>query len=447
MALFSTYSSHFKKNMQLALPIMGGQLGQITVNLADNMMVGRLGSTSLAAVSLANSIFMVFVVLGFGLSFALPPLVSEADASKDDRAISQYFKHSLVLNIGFALLCIIPMYLIDIIMPFLKQDASVVALAKPYLYISAWTMVPAMIFQALRCYSDGLSYTKQAMWAIIVGNVVNICINYVLIFGKFGFPELGIRGAAYGTMISRIVMPLVILYLFSRNTELISHLKACNFKKYQSRIFKKVLSIGVPTSLQGFFEISAFSGATIIMGMIHKDVQAAHQIALSLASITFMICGGLAMAATIRVGNQLGEKNAEGVYQAGFSTMIQVVGFMAVCALFFATMRFWLPTLYINNEKVVDIASMLLLFAAIFQIPDGLQVTVLGALRGLQDVKVPTLITFVSYWLIGIPFCYFTAIVLDWGASGVWIGLILGLTVSAILNMKRFYHLTMNLKF
>jgi MATE family multidrug resistance protein len=438
MAIFSKYQNDFRLNLRLAFPIMTGQLGQVTVNLVDNLMVGRLGAESLAAVSVANAIFIVFIVIGMGISFALPPLVSEAEGARDHRKISQYFKHSLLVNIAFSFVALLIITLTTPLLFYLGQDPEVVPLAIPYLKITAWSTIPLMIFQTFRCYGDGMSKTILPMYAIIVGNVVNIILNYGLIFGNLGLPKMGVSGAAMASLIARIVMIVVIVYLFYQHRRLWVHLVSGQYKKYQTTLFKKILGLGIPTSMQGFFEVTAFSGAALIMGMVGKNEQAAHQIAINLASITFLMCTGIAMAATIRVGNQLGKKDYLKMQNAGYSSIIQVVMIMAVTAGIFIVARFFLPTLYIDNQEVIALASTLLIMAAVFQIPDGIQVAALGALRGLQDVKTPTIITFISYWVFGIPISYIAAFYFDLRHIGVWLGLIIGLTLSAIMLTFRF---------
>lgn len=442
MQLYSLYKDDFRNNLILALPIMAGQLGQISVNVVDNVMVGQLGSASLAAVSFSVAIFVIFFVVGMGISFALPPLVSKAAGAGKTNRISQYFKHSLIINICYALISIA---IVEIIMPYtynMGQDPEVVRLAQPYLRISMWSILPMMFFQTFRSYSEGMSETMPPMIAMLIGNVFNVIFNYLLIFGKFGFPALGVAGAALGTLLSRLIMLAILVVLLKNWKDLWLPLKNARFRYYSKLVFKKVLSLGIPSSLQMFFEVSAFGGAALIMGMLGKEEQAAHQIAINLASITFMICTGLGMAATVRVGNHLGKKDYPGLRRVGFSAFMQIILFMSVSALLFVWLRHWLPTIYIHDEKVIRIAALLLVMAAIFQISDGLQVVGLGVLRGLQDVKIPTMITFVAYWIIGLPVSYVTAVIFDYGPLGVWLGLVLGLTVSAVMLSWRFHSST-----
>ena len=418
---------------------MTGQLGQVIVNVVDNLMVGRLGAASLASVSLAISIYIIFLIVGLGISFALPPLLAKADGAKQFQRVGLYFYHSLIINIVYALISIL---LIEIIIPFLGMighDPEVVALAIPYLRISAYAMIPMMLFQTFRCYSEGLSYTKLPMYAIIIGNVVNIILNYMFIFGNWGAPALGVKGAALSTLLARILMLAILIVLIYKREDLWNYLKL-KVIRIRKIIFKDLFRLGIPTSLQMFFEVSGFAGAALLMGVVGKDAQAAHQIAINMSAVTFLICSGLGMACSVRVGNRLGEKNISGLRRAGLSCIIQVVLIMLVFSLIFILFRTVLPTFYINDVNVISIASILLIMAAIFQIPDGVQVVALGALRGLQDVKIPTFITFVAYWIFGLPISYVAAFYLDFGPVGIWLGLVIGLIISSSLLTLRFYH-------
>lgn len=417
---------------------MAGQLGQILVNFIDNIMVGRLGPEALAAVSLAIAIYISFMVVGMGISFALPPLVAEADGQKNHKKISQYFKHSLIINLAYALACAV---LIELALPALDhlgQDREVVELAKPYLRISGWTLIPLMLFQTFRSYADGMSETMPAMLASLTGNVFNVLFNYMFIYGKFGAPALGVTGAALGTLLARIIMIFIIISIILRWKDLWLHIRSADYRKFQSGLFRKIYGLGIPTSMQMFFEVSAFGGAALIMGTLGAVPQAAHQIAINLASMTFLTCTGLAMAATIRAGNRLGEKDFGGLQRAGYSALIQVVAFMLIAAVVFVMCRNILPLIYIDDPAVISIASTLLIMAAIFQVSDGIQVVALGALRGIQDVRVPMVITFIAYWVFGLPISYVSARFLDFGPVGVWLGLVLGLTISAGLLTTRF---------
>ncbi len=410
-------------------------------------MVGTIGAFALASVSLGISIFIVFVVVGMGVSMALQPLVAESDGIGDTQGASFSFKHSLVINLLFAFISI---GLIEAFIPFimnLGQEPEVVELAIPYLRICSWSLIPMMVFQAFRGLSEGLSETTPPMIAILVGNVVNVMLNYALIYGNWGFPEMGVSGAAIGTLAGRACMMvlLVILIRFWKPDaprRLWSYLQRIDPWKYSNQFFKKVLRLGIPTSLQMLFEVGAFAAAAIMMGMIGAKEQAAHQITINAVSATFMVCVGISVAATVRVGNALGRGDRPAMRKAGFAAILQVILFMTITAVLIGLLRYVIPGLYISDEEVIHIAAGLFLIAAVFQVSDGIQVAAIGALRGLQDIWWPTFITFLAYLCVGLPFSWISAFNFGLGYWGIWIGLLIGLTLSAVLNAWRFHKLT-----
>lgn len=410
-------------------------------------MVGSLGAVALAAVSLGISIFIIFLVVGMGISMALQPLVAEADGMGDSQGASYSFKHSLIVNLIFAL---ISLALIELVIPLLHhlgQDPQVVQEAIPYLRICSWSMIPMMIFQAFRGLSEGLSVTTAPMIAILSGNLMNVFVNYLLIYGNWGAPQLGVEGAAYGTFVGRFTM-MALLVLFMRywpvkdSQSLWSYIQQIDPTKYSKWFFKKVLRLGIPSSLQMLFEVGAFAAAALMMGVIGAKEQAAHQITINAVSATFMVCVGISVAATVRVGNAMGRGDRPGIRRAGFAAIIQVILFMICAAFIIWAMRYIIPELYIDDREVIEVAAGLFLVAAIFQISDGIQVAAIGALRGMQDIWWPTIITFFAYLCIGLPFSWVSAFNFEMGYWGVWIGLLIGLTLSAILNTVRFHRLT-----
>ncbi len=452
--MFQAYTKEFAYNLKLAYPVILGMLGHTFVAFADNIMVGQLGTAELAAVSLGNSFVFIAMSLGIGFSTAITPLVAEADGAGNVADGKSALKHGLVLCtllgaslFGIILLCKPLMY-------HMKQPVEVVELAIPYLELVAFSLVPLIIFQAFKQFSEGLSQTKYPMYATVLANVVNIVINYLLIFGSFGFPKLGIVGAAIGTLASRFIMVGYIWFLLNRKEKFQPYITKFNFKVIEKKVIQKIVSLGFPSALQMFFEVAIFTAAIWLSGVLGKNAQAANQIALNLSSMTFMVGMGLSVAAMVRVGNQKGLQNfkelrriAESIF---FLTLILEVVFAAI----FLLGRHWLPTIYLDvddvinqmdNTEVIIIAAKLLLVSAFFQISDGIQVVVLGALRGLQDVKIPTFITFIAYWLIGFPVSYYFGLFTEFKSTGIWIGLLLGLTASAVMLYIRFNFLTKKL--
>ncbi len=449
-----TIKEHLRKNFILAWPVMLTQAGQILVNVADNVMVGALGGkydhiqnpeigkVALGAVSLGNALFFMIMVAAMGFSFAMSPLIAQADAKNNLKRGSAILSHGLVLNLIITVLLITVLLLVSPLMYQMGQPTDVVDAALPYLEIVGYSMIPLMIFQSFRQLSEGLSLTLVVAVATIIANLLNIFFNYGLIFGNFGMPRLEVEGAAYGTLISRILMVFTLLSAMWFHPKSRTYLSMIKFKNFQKVIFRKLIQLGIPTSLQMFFEVGAFAGAAFIVGMAGKDDLAAHQIALNLASISFMLCTGVAIAATVRVGNQLGLRDFHTMKRAGWSAFMMVAAFMSVAGIILIIFRHQLPALYIDNMDVIVIAAQLLIVAALFQLSDGIQVVLLGALRGMQDVNIPTVITMFAYFVIAMPLGYYLTIERDMGAMGMWVALGIGLTVSAVLLVLRYMYKT-----
>lgn len=429
-------------------------VGHTMVGLIDDIMVGKIGTTELAAVSLGNSFLFIAMSLGIGFSTAITPLVAEADGEGNVAKGKAAFKHGLFLCTLLGTVLFGMILLSKPLMYHMKQPAEVVALAIPYLEIVAFSLIPMIMFQAFKQFSDGLSQTKYAMWATLLANVINVVLNYLLIYGKFGFPELGIVGAAIGTLISRVVMLLFIWVLLKSREKFKPYVTNLNFLVIKKAVIKKILSLGVPSALQMFFEVAIFTAGIWLSGVLGSNAQAANQIALKLSSLTFMVGMGLSVAATIRVGNQKGLQNFKELRRVAFSVFLLTLFIEIIFAGIFVAFNETFPDLFVNYNNIADLsntmevvktASVLLLIAAVFQISDGIQVVVLGALRGLQDVKIPTVLIFIAYWVVGFPISYYLGLHTDYKSSGIWLGLLAGLTVSSILLFLRFNYITKKL--
>jgi|TARA_B110000908_G_scaffold35991_1_gene43129 MATE family multidrug resistance protein len=450
----SQYTSEFKYNWKLAAPVMLGMLGHTFVSFVDNIMVGQIGTAELAAVSLGNSFMFIVMSIGIGFSTAITPLIAEADSANNFDQAKSTFKHGLFLCTVLGIFLFLGVFFAKPLMYLMKQPQEVVELAIPYLDLVAFSLIPLVVFQALKQFSDGMSMTKYPMYATLIANIVNIILNYLLIFGKFGFPELGIVGAAYGTVISRFIMLAYLWWLLAnkeRSSALVTNIK---FFVLEKLMLRKLINLGAPSAMQMFFEVAIFTSAIWLSGLLGKNAQAANQIALNLSSMTFMIAMGLSIASMVRVGNQKGLQNFKELRRIAFSIFLLGI----LLAIFFGAIFFLfhksLPKIYVDfndvtnyadNLEVVAIASQLLFAAAIFQISDTIQVVVLGALRGLQDVKIPTIITFISYWIIGFPVSYFFGKEEMYGSFGIWLGLLAGLSTAAVLLYLRFNYLTLKL--
>ena len=433
---------------------MLGMLGHTFVSFVDNIMVGQLGTAELAAVSLGNSFMFIAMSIGIGFSTAITPLIAEADASNNFKQAKSTYKHGLFLCTTLGILLFLLVFFSKPLMYLMQQPEEVVVLAIPYLNLVAFSLIPLVIFEAIKQFTDGMSMTKYPMYATLIANIINVVLNYLLIFGKFGFPEMGMVGAAYGTLVSRIIM---VIYLWTllrykeRSRKIVRNIKLFTL---DFSMIKKIVNIGSLSAMQMFFEVAIFTSAIWLSGLLGKNSQAANQIALNLSSMTFMVAMGLSVASMIRVGNQKGLKNYKELRRIAFSIFLLGILLAVFFALLFFIFHKSLPNIYVDlndttnykdNMEVLRIASNLLLAAAFFQISDSIQVVVLGALRGLQDVKIPTILTFISYWVVGFPVSYFLGKEEMYGSFGIWLGLLAGLTTASVLLFIRFNSLTLKL--
>ncbi|MFC0426082.1 MATE family efflux transporter [Chryseobacterium scophthalmum] len=439
--------NYTKEALTLALPVMLTQVGQVSVNLFDNIIVGKLlGADALASVSLGNAVFFSMFVLALGFSFAIPPLVSEAHSRNDHKTINSVFSHGFIINMSVGIILMLILFLGLPLLYHSGQPAKIIPDTVDFLWIMAISIVPFMAFQTLREVSEGLSYTIGVTKATIIANVINIVLNYVFIKGIWIFPEMGVKGSALASLIARIFMVVFLYFVLMKEPKTKQYIKDFSLKMqvFSKKMFEKMVRLGFPTALQMFFEVTAFAGAAFICGLISSHDIASHQIALSMASFTFNLCIGFSVASTVMIGRKLGEQNFVELRKIGINNLKIAFLFMCFCGVIFILGRNILPTFFTKLEEVevIMLASKLMIIAALFQLSDGIQVTALGMLRGLQDVKIPSIITFIAYWLITIPLGYFLCVTLEMGAFGMWIALGLGLTISAFMLVKRFLNMS-----
>jgi multidrug resistance protein, MATE family len=441
------YTKEFRYNIALAGPVILGMLGHTLVAFVDNIMVGQLGTAELAAVSLGNSFMFIAMSLGIGFSTAITPLVAEAEGEDNVSKGKSAFKHGLFLCTILGIALFLMVFWAKPLMHMMKQPDEVVALAMPYLTYVAISLIPLIIFQAFKQCSDGLSLTRNPMYATLIANVVNVVLNYMFIFGHWGAPAMGVEGAAMGTLASRVIMVVFLWYVMSTHTKARHYVTQLKLWQLRSDILRKIMRLGFPSAMQMFFEVAIFNAAIWLSGALGKNPQAANQIALNLSSMTFMVAMGFSVVAMIRVGNQKGKSAFTELRRIAFSIFLLSGMASVVFALSFLIFRDSLPHLYLDfddlsqltdNAEVLKISTEILLIAALYQISDSIQVVALGALRGLQDVFLPTLYTFISYWLIGFPLSLYLGMYTDLGSTGIWIGLLAGLTAAALLLLWRF---------
>lgn len=429
-----------KKTIPLAIPIIVGQVGQMMMNFLDSAMVGRIGATYLAASSFANIVFNIPYVFLIGITVSISVLVSQNVGAGRTRECGVYLWNGIILSMGCTFLILLSMLYLSSHLEVFREPEEVTRLARPFFALLIWSFVPMCVFQCLKQFSDGLHMTKPATVCLLTGIVVNVVINYFLIYGNFGAPRLELVGAGIGTLVARTVSALMLLGYI---------LKSDRYKPYRASLREsidrlkivKTFKIGLPSGAQYLFEVGAFAGAGLLVGWVGTEELAAHQIALTLASLTFMFAMGLSVASSIRAGNAFGAGDLNEVKEIGKSSFVLVLCMMGFFGLMFFIFKDSLPTLFVRESGVIAFASQLLIIAAIFQLFDGVQAVGLGLLRGMSDVKAPTILTFIAYWVVGLPMAYLLAFHYEMRHIGVWIGLAFSLLVSASLLSFRFFKL------
>ncbi len=428
--------------IQLAIPIVIGQLGVMLMGLADTIQVGQmkeLAAESLGASGMAGSIFFTIAIIGLICLQIIAPMISKAEAEDNVTEVG----HLLRAGVRIALfLSIITMAIIGIAAwnyDLFQQSEINKKLTIPYLALIAISVIPTFLFTALKSFTDGLRNTKIAMTITIIALILNIILNHIFINGFSIIPSMGLLGAGLATLLARIFMTIALAAYIYRNKAYEQYFVSKLSSTHALELEKSILKVGVPSGMQGFFEIATFGMAVVMMGWISTTAQAAHIVAINMASLTYMAATGIAAAGGINVGADLGERNRKGIFMSGNAALLIAIGFMTICAIIMYTGRNLLVRGYTQESKVIAIAVQLVVWGAIFQLFDGIQAVALGLLRGLQDVKIPTAITIFCYWVIGLPLSYFLGIYLNIGATGIWMGLTASLVCSSILLPWRFY--------
>lgn len=439
--VYVRYKEHYKDNFSLAYPVVISQLGHTLVGLSDSIIIGHTGKIPLAAVSLGNSLFNIFMVTGIGMSYGLTPLIAQANGRGDRSAIGCLLSNSLLINMVVGVLLSSLIFFGSGFIFHLNQDPAVVDQAAPFLQYLGLSFFPLMLFLTFKQFAEGLGFTRQAMNISIIGNALNIVVGITLVYGY----HMGVAGVGIATFLDRLVMGITMCWFVLSASRFKPYLHYFGWKQLEWSQIKKIMGIGTPVALQYIFEISAFSGAAVMVGWIGAAELAAHQIALSLASMTYMMASGISAAAGIRSGNNFGAGNYRDLRHSAIASYHMVLVLMSCTALLFVIGRHLLPAFYISDPQVIEIAAQLLIIAAFFQLFDGTQVVGLGILRGLGDVRMPTVITLLAYWGIGIPLGYLLGIKLDYGVKGIWWALLLGLLAASVMLFLRFQNKTKKL--
>ncbi|MEL7589649.1 MAG: MATE family efflux transporter [Prolixibacteraceae bacterium] len=423
----------YRRNLNMAFPVILSQIGQVTVALADTMMVGHSGTTDLAAASFSNSIFHVGMLFGFGIAMGITPLVGKTYSQQKFDEVGSLLKNGLFLHSLAALCLVIIMGGVGLFLGQMGQPPEVTRKSVPYFMLLVSSLLPLLVFFSFKQFLEGAGNTKIAMVITLTANLINIILNYIFIFGKFGFPAMGLLGAGLATLFSRILMPVMLIPVILKNRKYQQIFVMARRARIKVCMLRRILAVGLPIGFQLIVEVLTFSIGAVMMGWLGKESLAAHQVALGLASFTYMISLGVGAAATIHVSHEMGTRNYPLIRKIIYASLHLVVLFMSLMGLLFIVLRNYLPYLFTDDTGVIRIAAGLLVVAALFQVFDGVQVILLAALRGLADVKVPMWMAFFSYTLVGLPVCYGCAFVLNFGAWGIWAGFLAGLAVAAFL--------------
>ena len=440
-------NNHIKNTIHLAWPLVITQVGYIITGMVDTVFLGKIGAAEQAACILSNNLYILLLVFGIGVSYATTPLVTSANQNMDLLKKASLFKNSIFLNVSVSIICFILLFLSSGLLKYMHQPEDVIKLAVPFFNVLIFSMIPISLFFTCKQYCEGLSNTRMALFISIIGNVINIILNYLLIYGKFGFPELGYIGSAWASFISRVFMGFSFLYLIFKSPVTKEISAVYNRVKINKKELFHLAKIGLNAGLQLTFEVAAFVIAGLMAGTFGKEQIDAHGIALSIAAFTYMFASGISSASSIRVGIYKAQDNWLEIKQAAFSSIKLVMLIMGGFAILFLMINNFLPKVFSSDLQIVNLASKLLIIAALFQLFDGIQVTIVGILRGLEDSKIPTLISLVGYWIIALPLAYWLAFILKLETVGVWIGLLVSLIFAAIVLFWRLnYLINKNLK-
>lgn len=432
--------SEAAKTWKLSLPIIFGEITQISLGLIDSAMVGSIDYKQLAAASLVNSVMIIPFILGIGFTMAISQRVANARGRNDSQRVSHILYNGFWLAMVSAIVISLGLELGSDILFHLGQDPEIAVLAVPFWRIVGISVIPSILFMGLKQFTDGLERTRTAMILSFIALPLNVFLNWLLIFGNWGFPRMELAGAALGTLITRtlILIVMVIVLFKSKHFARFIMVRKSQWHLKRSTI-KELLGIGVPSALQAGLETGAFAISGILVGTIGAIEQASHQIALQCASFTFMVSLGLAQGNSIRISNAYGRKDWKHIHLIGKSTLYTGLLYGILCAVFYAVFRQQIPYIFNDNAEVVSLASLLLLYAAIFQISDATQAIAVGSLRGITDVKYPTILLTIAYWVVALPAGWLLAFRAQMSTHGIWIGLVIGLTFVSIVLNRRFF--------
>lgn len=438
-----TYREHLKASLVLGLPLIGSHLAQMSVNLTDTIMVGWYGVTELAAVTLAGSIFFVFFIVGSGFAMAVMPMVASAEGQGDRLQVRRYVRMGLWISTIYCIILMPFLWNFESLLLAIGQKPEVSKIAQDYMRIAQWGILPAMLIMVLKSYLSALERPAWVLWGTIIGALANVFFNYMFIFGNFGAPEMGVKGAALASVLTGTITFIVVAGYAHLEPALKDYALFSRIWKSDWVAFREVFRVGWPIGTTMLAEVGLFSASAVMMGWIGTRELATHGIVIQIASMSFMVYLGLANTATIRVGRAFGRNDALGIYRAAVTATGMQLGTAAIVIVVFALWPGELIGLFLDqNDResaaIISYGIGLLAVAAAFQIVDGLQAIALGVLRGLKDTSVPMICAVFSYWVVAVPAGYLLGFKTELGGYGIWIGLVIGLTIAAITLIWRF---------
>lgn len=429
MIPFRQFRSEVRPMLRLALPLIVAEIGWILMNFVDLAMIGRSGATSIAAVSVGNAVFIAFAIIGEGILLGLDSLVSQHFGAGRLDACHRTLFAALQLCLPIAAIMMVCIRLGALILPRIGIPTDVCAQAGPFLDAISWSMVPLLAFFALRRYLQGMHLVRIIPFALVSANLVNFAFNYALIYGHFGFPALGAEGSGWSTTIARVYMFVVLaVYTLWQDKRRGFHLSRYA-REFHPQVIRDILRLGAPAAAQIALEVGVFSASTLIAGELGPVAVSGHQIALSMASFTFMVPLGMSSATAVRVGHAIGRRDPEAANVSGWTGVALSAMFMSCAAVVFWTLPHILASIFTNDPQIIAVAVSLLSIAAIFQFFDGVQVTAIGALRGSGDTHTAMLTNILGWWIIGLPLGVWLCFHQGWGVKGIWAGLCTGLVL------------------
>lgn len=431
-----------RRTLALAVPMIIGQVSEVFLGITDTYMVGKLGVEPLAGVGFADNLLIVILLIGLGLCSGIPVLVSQSLGRKDFHAMSSYLKHGVIISSFFGLLTAIFITQNMWIFDHFKQPDEVVDQARPYIFYTVWSLLPALIFRCFRSFSEAQGKVWIPFAVVFSSIVLNIFFNWVFIFGNLGFEAMGTGGAGYGTLLARIIACLVLIVIVCKDKRLHYAIELKEWFRINKVRFNQLVKIGLPSAFQLLSQIGSYAMASIFIGWLGAESLAAHQICVKFTSFTFMIPLGITFAIVIRVGHATGRDDMQAIRRIGRNGILIAVAFMAVCGVIAWTCKEAYGALFIDNAEVIAVVAQIMSVLAVYQIFDGLQITTNGGLKGMADVTMPAIYTFIAFWLVGLPTSYWIGIHLGYGAGGVWVGSTVGIALCWAALGRRFYRLS-----